>query len=179
MGASIAGLLLVRGPPPVTESTGDAGLHGPRIAIASDMARAVPDLSPAVIQDLHADDAQPDLLGGTDLAPPPADLSSPPPSVPPIVPCTALPVAPSCFHAKTLSNDQQAVFATAAKNAGLRLCAGQTLVLQKPLQGFVACANYPGAVTVQTCNRFKLAADALWKANWPIPERVEVRCPSK
>jgi len=180
MGASITALLMALGPPTAIERTQDAGMNGPRIASPHDMASATPDLPPVDAEENHTDLAPSPFIRGTDLAPSPIPMDlSPRRPEPSPVPCTPLRLEPSCFLAKNLSRDQQAAFSTAAKNVGLRLCAGQTLVLQKPLRGFLACSNHPGAVTVQTCDRFKLAADALWRAEWPIPERVEIRCLSK
>ncbi len=178
MGAVAAGLLLALDSSPATKTTSDAGHYGPRIADTYGMTKAVRDLTPADVEDLHTEELQPDLVGRTNLSPPHEALSARRP-VTTAVPCTPLHPEPSCFHAKSISKDQQVEFAKAAKNVGLRLCAGQSLVLDKPVQGFLTCTKRPSAVTQQTCDRFKHEADALWKANWPIPDRVEIRCPSK
>lgn len=93
--------------------------------------------------------------------------------------CLPQRLRPNCFVGTGLTVEQRDTLTQAAARVGLRLCADQSIKLSRALRGFLTCDQHPAALSRRVCENFIHAADALWRPTWNIPERVEVRCPSK
>jgi hypothetical protein len=153
---------------------------GPRQPAVVDQATAIGDERVALPE-------SPDLAdpGVPDAATPPLDLATPPPQkdlgigVPPGgATCTPQPVRSGCIRGAGLSEQARTVLASAAESTGLRLCPNQTLILERPLRGFLTCRQRPASLSQRLCDQFVLRADAQWKTEWMVPDRVEVKCSS-
>lgn len=111
-----------------------------------------------------------------DLSSVPLDMSSSAPVLPSRQSCGAERPSSDCFLGDGLTAMQKGALAAAAKNAGLQLCRGQSVILEPSPRGFLECSRRPLSVSASQCGSFVLAADALWRVGWPTPKRVEVTC---
>lgn len=127
------------------------------------------------------------VLPTEDTPPVPPDLGSTPPQRPDLgssnsshpPACLAQKVRADCFVGAGLTAEQREVLSQASGRVNLRLCASQSIKLSRVLGGFLTCDQLPAAIPQRVCENFIHTADALWRPNWNIPERVEIRCPSR
>lgn len=92
--------------------------------------------------------------------------------------CTPQQVRAGCIKGTGLNDEARGVLASAAESAGLRLCPSSVVVLERPIRGFLICRQRPASLSQRQCDQFVLRADAQWKPDWSVPERVEIKCSS-
>lgn len=179
LGGGLSALLLLLARPNVSSTpTHDLGPRQPGVADLSDS---------SATEEEAALPGPPDLAASAvpDATPPPHDLAMPSSHkdlglgvLPGGATCTPQPVRSGCIRGAGLSEEARTLLASAAESTGLRLCPNQALILERPLRGFLTCRQRPASLPQRQCDQFVLRADAQWKPEWTVPDRVEVKCSS-